>query len=785
LSNAATRRKRFTAGVLAGAMALSVTPVLGFTGVAGAADPAPPVADPIGDGNVCEGAEDSEPFTDVSETDPSYDEIVCLFQAALTTGTGDGTTYSPNGTLTRRQMALFLKRLIDKANELETGDLEDLPEYDGDTDPFTDIDDEDEAFQEAIGQLSQAGITQGVTPTEYRPGDTLSRRQMAQFIVRVLEFLTGEEITPNGDYFDDDNDESDAVEEAFNQVAEEGVFVGDGAGNVDPGGNLSRRQMANVLLRSLQVLFEDGEIEGLFDATPGGVDVTNRPELLSATIVQTTTQGTTVRYHFDEAITSVLGGAGGFHVYNFGTTNGVPVANGTNAQIVSGTTSDVLVTFPGITTASAAAQLSVATVDENIVVGQAGIANNDGNTIGDAGLNPGTTSALTAGRTAAPDLISVGNFRANPADATQTLVDFTFDQNAWNFDGPGGDGYDLVHVNGEEYNDDSSVIAGNGTAVHTVAFENDGFVFGPGTGTIQIQPTVVARGVVYTDVVNSQSDLNGAWNPLHAEPVATGGNSETPDLESAVAVRNQPAPPEFGLPPGTVVDAILYTFDEPVNIGTPGQPSPGGDFYAYLADATPVPANFAIRSTANDTQVAAIWLTSDIDLATGAYVEWQAVQEGTVGQNRFSQEDEVPLSNVGTGTTTESGRTAGPDLIDFAVEEVRDPFGTLTGARARYTFDEDLHTAVTSGDFYVVLADGTDFACGNAVVGNTEDTDNQVTCTSTLTVPNFGTATVTQLLSAVLGSVDDTAVNGQATGTGPGGAASASNGEANPEGSQA
>lgn len=266
MSYRTTRRKRILSGVLAGAMALTVTPILGFTGTASAADPAPPVADPIGAGNVCENAPASEPFTDVTASDPSYDEIVCLFQSAITQGT-TATTYEPNGTLTRRQMAAFLKRLIDRANENEITDLQDLPAYDGDTAPFTDIDDENEEFKIAIGQLEQAGITQGVTATEYRPDETLTRRQMAQFIVRVLEYLTDEEIVANGDYFDDDAGESAAVQEAFNKVAEEGIFIGDGTGNVNPGDDLSRRQMANVLLRTLQSLFADGDISGLFEPT--------------------------------------------------------------------------------------------------------------------------------------------------------------------------------------------------------------------------------------------------------------------------------------------------------------------------------------------------------------------------------------------------------------------------------------------------------------------------------------------------------------------------------------
>jgi len=261
LSIFAKRTKRIVAGTLAGALAMSVTPILGLVGTASAADALPPVADPIGAGNVCENSPTTEPFTDVTDADPGHDEIACLFGAELTTGK-TATTYEPNSPITRRQMALFIKRVIDKANELETGDLTALPAYDG-TPDFADVAAESAAVQEAVGQLNQAGVVQGTTATTYSPAQFVSRRQMAAFINRTQDFLTGDPFTTTGDFFDDDN--GDTGEDNLNAVASVGIFQGDGAGNVNPGGNLSRRQMAFVLLRHLQVVFDDGDIGPLFE----------------------------------------------------------------------------------------------------------------------------------------------------------------------------------------------------------------------------------------------------------------------------------------------------------------------------------------------------------------------------------------------------------------------------------------------------------------------------------------------------------------------------------------
>jgi len=280
LSIFAKRTKRIVAGTLAGALAMSVTPIMGLVGTASAADALPPLADPIGDGNFCEDAPTTEPFTDVSATDPSLDEIICLVATELTKGT-TATTYSPNASITRRQMALFIKRTADLANELDTGtNIAPLPAYDG-TEDFADIAGESTEAKEAIGQLVQADIVQGTTATTYSPGANVSRRQMAAFVNRLQEFLTGAPFTTTGDFFDDDT--GDTGEANLNAVASVGIFQGDGAGNVNPGDPLTRRQMANVLLRYGQVLFDAGDIARAFaedDGTTGTVTSTNADPVL-------------------------------------------------------------------------------------------------------------------------------------------------------------------------------------------------------------------------------------------------------------------------------------------------------------------------------------------------------------------------------------------------------------------------------------------------------------------------------------------------------------------------
>ncbi len=107
MSNNARRTTRILAGVLAGALALSVSPILGFS-AAGALEPA------TGDDSVCEDPSPAtEPFTDIAANDVAINEIICLVATGITTGQ-TATTYNPTGPVSRRQMAQFLTRLADE-----------------------------------------------------------------------------------------------------------------------------------------------------------------------------------------------------------------------------------------------------------------------------------------------------------------------------------------------------------------------------------------------------------------------------------------------------------------------------------------------------------------------------------------------------------------------------------------------------------------------------------------------------------------------------------------------
>lgn len=253
---------RLVGGLLAGALVVTASPLVGLP-AAQAAEALPPAANPIGADAFCDGAPADNPFTDIgTETAATRATILCLVATEVTTGV-TATKYLPSGSVSRRQMALFIKRLADLANELETTGLTGLPVYDG-TEDYSDIGAESSEVKEAIGQLSQAKIVSGTSATFYKPSALVTRRQMAAFVNRLQEFLTGTPFTSTGNYFDDDD--GDPGEADLNALAGAGIFQGDGQGSVFPGASLTRRQMANILMRDAQVMLAAGDIRRPFSS---------------------------------------------------------------------------------------------------------------------------------------------------------------------------------------------------------------------------------------------------------------------------------------------------------------------------------------------------------------------------------------------------------------------------------------------------------------------------------------------------------------------------------------
>jgi hypothetical protein len=165
------------------------------------------------------------PFTDIASS-PFKSDIIWVWQQGITTGC-TATTYCPDASVTRAQMATFLARALHLSGAAP--------------DAFTD--DNGSIYEPNINLVAQAGIASGCGGTNFCPNGLVSREQMASFLARALH-LSG----PAPDAFTDDN--TSIHETNINLVAREGIATGCGGTNYCPTLNVTRGQMAAFLHRA-------------------------------------------------------------------------------------------------------------------------------------------------------------------------------------------------------------------------------------------------------------------------------------------------------------------------------------------------------------------------------------------------------------------------------------------------------------------------------------------------------------------------------------------------------
>ncbi|HSP02072.1 MAG TPA: S-layer homology domain-containing protein, partial [Acidimicrobiales bacterium] len=201
--------------------------------------PPPPVtARPIT--TACpEGEVPRDVFDDVDPDSVHALAVDCVAWREIAEGTS-ATTFSPNTSVTRGQMASFVARFVIAAG----GSLPEDP-----ADAFDD--DEGSVHEDAINQLAAVGIVRGTGVRTYEPSTRIDRGQMASLIARALDHLDVplEESPPSP--FRDDNDS--VHELAIDQLAAEGVVTGTAPGTYSPKDTARRDQMASTLARALDL----------------------------------------------------------------------------------------------------------------------------------------------------------------------------------------------------------------------------------------------------------------------------------------------------------------------------------------------------------------------------------------------------------------------------------------------------------------------------------------------------------------------------------------------------
>ncbi len=157
--------------------------------------------------------------------------------------------YEPLADVTRAQMASFI------ANTLVESGLGDKLRSGGGAAEFSDI--RDNTHRRNINRLARSGIVNGTGGNRYSPKASVSRDQMATFLVQAAEFAA-HELTARGDHFADvrrDNVHRGNINAGFEEKLFRGLeqpTTSPRSGRFGPGIEVARDQMASFLVNLYQ-----------------------------------------------------------------------------------------------------------------------------------------------------------------------------------------------------------------------------------------------------------------------------------------------------------------------------------------------------------------------------------------------------------------------------------------------------------------------------------------------------------------------------------------------------
>ncbi|MBQ9953425.1 MAG: S-layer homology domain-containing protein [Clostridia bacterium] len=175
-------------------------------------------------------------FADLNSKEWYYDAVITSINEGYFKGDADGNFY-PNNNITRAEFAMIVTRYCGVDANSAVGA------------PFADVPKE-EWFYGAVSWAYNKGIINGVSTTEFKPQDPITREQMCKMIGIALENVLGKKLSADGaKTFLDDAKISGWAKEWVNKCSAEGLITGLDTGCFDPSGQATRAQAATVLIR--------------------------------------------------------------------------------------------------------------------------------------------------------------------------------------------------------------------------------------------------------------------------------------------------------------------------------------------------------------------------------------------------------------------------------------------------------------------------------------------------------------------------------------------------------
>ena len=178
------------------------------------------------------------PFTDISEKDWFYGDVMFVYENGLMLGTSK-TLFSPHGTAMRGMMATILWH------------MEGSPVPKG-KNSFTDVE-AGKWYADAITWTAENDIFAGYGKDKFGPDDPITREQLAAIFYRYADYK-GYDLTVKGDLdkFKDADKITDYAKTAMQWAVGSGLVKGKSGNLLDPQGTATRAEIAAMLHRFIE-----------------------------------------------------------------------------------------------------------------------------------------------------------------------------------------------------------------------------------------------------------------------------------------------------------------------------------------------------------------------------------------------------------------------------------------------------------------------------------------------------------------------------------------------------
>jgi hypothetical protein len=179
----------------------------------------------------------SLPFLDIEPGAWCYDAVRRVYEMGLMNGTS-ATTFTPNTATNRGMIVAILYRLEGSPAAGSSG--------------FSDVA-PGAYYASAVAWAVQNGIVNGYDDNTFRPGNRITREQLAAFLYRYVRYKGGD-VSDRADLsaFTDAGQIASYAVEPLQWANAQGLVNGTSAATLSPGGSATRAQAAVILTRLME-----------------------------------------------------------------------------------------------------------------------------------------------------------------------------------------------------------------------------------------------------------------------------------------------------------------------------------------------------------------------------------------------------------------------------------------------------------------------------------------------------------------------------------------------------